>query len=163
MRTNLLNWCNLVLISKNIVFYAFLVIIYWYLVNLWTFTKKKYHTILTADIGQQMSSMSNKSTMYQKKMKFWLGYFDIDQLETVILNGVNCLSNSVLFAENLQIAAKVVLDESVKCVEQEFFDARKKIYKKTRFLQILAEKTCQITTCNFRSLPRLCSTSLSNA
>ena len=39
-------------------------------------------------------------------MKFWLGYFDIDQLETVILNGVNCLSNSVLFAENLQIAAK---------------------------------------------------------
>ena len=97
-------------------------------------------------------------------MKFWLGYFDIDQLETVILNGVNCLSNSVLFAENLQIAAKVVLDESVKCVEQEFFDARKKIYmKKTRFLENFAKKICQIIACNFRSLPKLCSTSLSNA
>ena len=33
-----------------------------------------------------------------------------------------------------------MLDESVKCVEQEFFDARKKIYKKTRFLQNFAEK-----------------------
>ena len=31
----------------------------------------------------------------------------------------NCLSHNVLFSENLQIAAKVVLDESVKCVEQE--------------------------------------------
>ena len=26
MRTNLLNWCNLVSISKNVVFYAFLVV-----------------------------------------------------------------------------------------------------------------------------------------
>ena len=49
-------------------------------------------------------------------MKF--GHF-LRNLETVTLNGINCLSNSVLFAENLQIAAKVVLDESVKCVEQE--------------------------------------------
>ena len=32
MRTNLLNWCNLVSISKNVVFYAFLVVrIYYYL------------------------------------------------------------------------------------------------------------------------------------
>ena len=75
---------------------------------------KKYHTILTADIGQQMKTVVQCLTnqLCIKKMKFWLGYFDID---LVILNGVNCLSNSVLFAETLQIAAKVVLDESVKC------------------------------------------------
>ena len=50
MRTNLLNWCNLVSISKNVVFYASLVVriykkladfvkITKYLVNLRTFTK----------------------------------------------------------------------------------------------------------------------------
>ena len=34
MRTNLLNWCNLVSISKNVVFYAFLVVrIYYYLAD----------------------------------------------------------------------------------------------------------------------------------
>ena len=37
MRTNLLNWCNLVSISKNVVFYAFLVVRI--LLILWTFTK----------------------------------------------------------------------------------------------------------------------------
>ena len=47
MRKNLLNWCNLVSISKNVLFYAFLdlltfskfVNIYRYLVNLRRFTK----------------------------------------------------------------------------------------------------------------------------
>ena len=38
MRTDLLNWCNLVSISKNVVFYAFLVVTK-NLVNLRTFTK----------------------------------------------------------------------------------------------------------------------------
>ena len=64
--------------------------------------------------------MSDKSTMYEKNQIFVGLFWDWSALlETLILNGVNCLSNSVLFAENLQIAAKVVLDESVKCVEQE--------------------------------------------
>ena len=64
--------------------------------------------------------MSDISTMYQKnEILVGLFWHWSALLETVILNGVNCLSNSVLFAETLQIAAKVVLDESVKCVEQE--------------------------------------------
>ena len=43
MRINLLNWCNLVPISKNVVFYTFLVVRI-YLI-LWTFTKYVFSKI----------------------------------------------------------------------------------------------------------------------